>query len=181
VGHALHRLIETEPGLDAHHEEIERVGKRQAQPVLPALRHPGEHHARQYVPDRCRNQRGDDPGAQQKRQRCHRKERQCAADAHPDEQRQRFLAAVAGGHEPATQFPDFGSGPRRRPTDAHERIHQALRQARLVGRLRLSADHFVEALLDGRRARRQRACGGRHQQRPEHKRKYGQHGTTPRS
>ena len=181
VGDALHCLIEPESGLDAHHEQIESVGKRQTQPVLAALGHPRQHHAGHYVANRRCNQCGDDAGAQQKRQRCDGKERQRAADTDTDEQRERFLAAVAGGHEPATQLPDFGRGPRCRPADAHERIHKPLRHARLFGRLRLNADHFVEALLDGRRARRQCTRGGSHQQRAEHKRKYGQHGTTPRS
>ena len=40
VADALNRLIEAEAGFDADHEQVERVGQAQADPVLPPLGHP---------------------------------------------------------------------------------------------------------------------------------------------
>ena len=50
VADALNRLIEAEARFDADHEEIERIGQRQADAMLPPLRLAAQRHAREQVP-----------------------------------------------------------------------------------------------------------------------------------
>ena len=41
---AQQRLVEAETGFDADHEQVDGVGQRQLDGMLPAPRHPGERH-----------------------------------------------------------------------------------------------------------------------------------------
>ena len=45
----LKRLIEAEPGLYTHHEQIERIGSGQPNPVLTALGHARENNPREQI------------------------------------------------------------------------------------------------------------------------------------
>ncbi len=53
VADALNRLVEAEPRFDADHEQVERVGQPEPDPVLAPLGHAAERHARQQVAERA--------------------------------------------------------------------------------------------------------------------------------
>ena len=76
---ALDRLVEAESGLDADDQQVERVGQRQPDPVLPALRHPAERHPGQQVSDRRGAERRGARSARPKTGSASERERHAAA------------------------------------------------------------------------------------------------------
>ena len=108
VADALNRLVETETGLDADDEQVERVGQPEADAMLPA----SSPCARAPCPA-GRSRAGTPTSATSRFGRTmigvakQRERRQRDADADAEEDDERFAAAVAGGDQPLLQLAHF--------------------------------------------------------------------------
>ena len=181
------RLIETEPGLDADHEEVERVGQRQADAVLAALGRPRQQEPRHDIADG----RGGECDQHVRPEQNRRAERHEAdhgkGDTKPGKDDDRFLAAVAGPDQTLPQPADLALRRRHRSSEALHRLHDGI--TALFGRFDAAEHHarsanLAKPLFDDRASgRRHHHGGGADEQRNEQKgeeRQKNRH-TTPRS
>ena len=101
------RLVETEPGLDADHEQVQCVGQPETDAMLPAFRHARQDHARQDVANRADRERHQQAGLSDDRRREERERRQRDADADAEEDDDRLGVAEAGNDQPLLQLAHF--------------------------------------------------------------------------
>src|SRR4029453_3669285 len=127
-------LVETEPGFDADHQQIECVGQREPDAMLPLSCDPSKYHRRKQIPETA------DAQAQQKAQskqgRCGRqKEEQRGGQPDAEKPGQRLVATVSSRYEPLLELSHLPDGARRPSADPLHRGEETLRNlARVVER-----------------------------------------------
>ena len=144
---AQQRLVESKPRFDADDKEIHRVGERQLDRVLTALRQPCEHHPGHDVSEQAAGQRDHDVGLDDQRRRKQCKEHNRHAEADPVEHRQRFVIAMSRLDQPLTHLADFRGHPRGTCAEPREEGLQlpSARRRLLAGR---GANHILQALTE---------------------------------
>jgi len=103
--HALQRLVEAEPGLDADDEQVEDVGQSETHAMLPALRQPREHHGRQHVTQQTCHERDEEIRLDDDRQREQREGGEGDAQAQAEEHDQGLVAAVTAAMSRCCSLP----------------------------------------------------------------------------